>query len=290
MEPLCSITWARGSRPRTQRRKPSGSPSNGSGRCSSRRLARAASTRASRSLADACRIRAPAGGSTRRASPTRNAYARSTRSTTAWRPRASSLRQSMSTLSQELLTSPLSTPASTAVSTSSTTGGSCAASTIQGRRAATPSNVRRRKAPQSSVAASPGVGDEPRLCTRSSRKRLLCASAAKKRVASSRSAGPSSRAFTAPSTSGASRDHHKDRAFFDARPLLHADLAHASRTRSLDWNFHLHGLQDDQHVALLHRVAYALLDFPNAAGDLRLDLGRHGLLPPLRVSGHAGAA
>ena len=54
-------------RPATQRRKPSGSPSKGSGRFSSRRLARAACTSASRSVARAGRTRAPGGGSAGRA-------------------------------------------------------------------------------------------------------------------------------------------------------------------------------------------------------------------------------
>src|SRR5215207_6551233 len=86
-------------------------------------------------------------------------------------------------------------------------------------------------------------------------------------------AGLSRRSFpSARRSSTVLLQHHEDVAFADALALLAANLLHDAIVLGLDRNLHLHRLQDDDGVAVGDLVPDRDLDFPDVAGDVRLDV------------------
>src|SRR4051795_8345870 len=65
--------------------------------------------------------------------------------------------------------------------------------------------------------------------------------------------------------------HDEDVAFADCLALLAADLFDGPVVLGLDGDLHLHRLEDDDCVPIFDLVADRDLDFPNVAGDVRLD-------------------
>src|SRR3954469_24778660 len=57
--------------------------------------------------------------------------------------------------------------------------------------------------------------------------------------------------------------------------LLAEDLLDGARVLGLDGHLHLHRLEDDDRVALLDAVSPLAFDLPHGAGDVRFDV-RHG--------------
>src|SRR5690606_38272914 len=96
-------------------------------------------------------------------------------------------------------------------------------------------------------------------------------------IASVRTA-PSSRQSTRGSASTpltTSLDDQEDVALVHRLAFLGLDLEHLAVVVGLDGHLHLHGLDDDERVALLDLLPLADRDLPDGAGDVRLDLRRH---------------
>src|SRR5690348_2431716 len=87
------------------------------------------------------------------------------------------------------------------------------------------------------------------------------------------SAGWSSRSLPPASCSSTPLpQHYEDVAFTDRLALLAEDLLDDAVVFGLDRDLHLHGLEDDDGVAVGHLVAYRNLDLPDVAGDVCLDV------------------
>src|SRR5690606_38228675 len=71
----------------------------------------------------------------------------------------------------------------------------------------------------------------------------------------------------------------QDVALVHRRALGAADLRHRAGLLGLHGDLHLHGLEDDDGVALLDGVADRDLDLPDVRGHRGLDLGQGFLLP-----------
>src|SRR5947209_3507035 len=63
--------------------------------------------------------------------------------------------------------------------------------------------------------------------------------------------------------------------------LLAEDLLHHTLVLGLDGHLHLHRLEDDDGVALLHGVADLDFDLPDGSGDVGLDVGQRAASPLL---------
>ena len=87
-----------------------------------------------------------------------------------------------------------------------------------------------------------------------------------------------------------SPEHQEDLTFLDGLSLLDANLLDSAGTGSLYRDLHLHGLDDEKDVFLLHLVANRLLDLPDTPGDLGFDLHRHPVLSVLSSPARAGIA
>jgi hypothetical protein len=73
--------------------------------------------------------------------------------------------------------------------------------------------------------------------------------------------------------------HYEDVAFADRLALLAADLLDGAVVFRLDRDLHLHRLEDGYGVSVLDFVADRNLDFPNVAGDVRLNVHGGGQYP-----------
>src|SRR5215213_1101970 len=122
------------------------------------------------------------------------------------------------------------------------------------------------------------------IASRISWSRALRRSGLEIRSRATASAGRSSRTFPEASSSiiawraprsPISLQDYEDVAFADRIALRAADLLHGPVVFRLDRDLHLHRLEDDDRVAVRHLVADRDLDFPDVAGDVRLDV-RHG--------------
>src|SRR5690606_36773167 len=74
-----------------------------------------------------------------------------------------------------------------------------------------------------------------------------------------------------------SADDGEDVALLHGIALLAPDLLDGPGARRLDRHLHLHGLEDDDHVALGDGVALSLLDLPNGSSDVRRDFDGHAV-------------
>src|SRR5450755_1066689 len=81
-----------------------------------------------------------------------------------------------------------------------------------------------------------------------------------------------------PSEPGALVENNERVALGHRLTLGAANLLDDSGILGLDRHFHLHRLEDDHRVALLHGVADLDLDLPDRARDVGLDLGQVSLL------------
>jgi hypothetical protein len=73
--------------------------------------------------------------------------------------------------------------------------------------------------------------------------------------------------------------HYEDVAFADRLTLLAANLLDGAVVFGLDWDLHLHRLEDHDRVPVLDFVSDRNLDFPDVAGDVRLDIHGAGEYP-----------
>jgi hypothetical protein len=72
------------------------------------------------------------------------------------------------------------------------------------------------------------------------------------------------------------RERDQGIALVDGLGLGHVDLLDLPRAGGLDRHFHLHRLQDDEHLPLGHLLALLDLDLPNSSGDMGVyALGSH---------------
>ena len=78
--------------------------------------------------------------------------------------------------------------------------------------------------------------------------------------------------------------HHDALSGAHRRTRLHANLAHHAGHRCEQGDFHLHRLQNHQHVTGLDTVAGLDLDLPEVAGNVAVD-ALWPLAAPLRHSG-----
>src|SRR5918992_5781197 len=85
-------------------------------------------------------------------------------------------------------------------------------------------------------------------------------------------AGKSRRSFPEASSWGLLEDNERV-ALRHRLALLDEDLAHRALVLRLDGHLHLHRLEDHDRVALLDRVSDLHLDLPDGARDVRLDAG-----------------
>src|SRR3954467_10817257 len=129
-------------------------------------------------------------------------------------------------------------------------------------------------------AASP-----PRPSTSSSIISELTALRCSGRASVIRATGPPRSTVISGIVRARSFDDGDDVALLNDAALLHADFPDRPAGRRLHGDLHLPGLEDDERVALLHRVAGRDDDLPHVRDHLGLDV--HPLRPP--SNGRAGA-
>ena len=74
-------------------------------------------------------------------------------------------------------------------------------------------------------------------------------------------------------------DWNQQLIFLDGVGFLHMDVLDGAILWRLDWNFHLHGFDDDEGVPRLNPLTWLDQDFPNGSGYLCIDIdGGHWTL------------